>query len=197
MEDKMYKKIVVPLDGSKMAEAALPQLEEIAGGCGVQEILLISVTEKISGRLAPGLNTGEYAQEKNASGEPVILEEYQTGVVYTTFNEKRPSISVTVGKMAGTADRYLCNIAEDLEKKGFPVTAHVLVGNPAEEIINFTEDEGADLIIMASRGHSGFSRWDMGNIADKVIRHSKVPVLLVKLAPDFKETKPKRHGSPS
>jgi nucleotide-binding universal stress UspA family protein len=197
MEDEMYKKIVVPLDGSKLAEAALPHLEEIARCCGVQEVLLVSVTEKIKGHLAPGKMAGEYAQEKNVSEQPVLLAEYQTGVVYTTFNEKRPSISVTVGKMAGSADRYLCDVAEDLEKKGFAVTAHVLAGNPAEEIINFTEDEDADLIIMASRGHSGFSRWDMGNIADKVIRHSKVPVLLVKPAPDFKETKGKRRGSPT
>ena len=47
----MYNKVVVPLDGSKLAEAALPHLEEIAKGCSIPEILLVSVTERIKGRI--------------------------------------------------------------------------------------------------------------------------------------------------
>jgi nucleotide-binding universal stress UspA family protein len=47
---------------------------------------------------------------------------------------------------------------------------------------------------MASRGKSGFNRWDMGNIAEKVIRATDVTVVLVKPKSDFKETKPRRRG---
>ncbi|MFA5309634.1 MAG: universal stress protein [Dehalococcoidales bacterium] len=190
----MYKKVVVPLDGSQLAEIALPHLEEIAKGCSIAEILLVSVTEKVVGHLAQGQSTSEYAPEKNNTEEPMLLPEYQTGVVYTNMITKRPLVQVTVGKMAKTASDYLCRIAQDLEQKGFTVTAHVLAGHPAEEIVNFVDDEKADIIVMASRGKSGFNRWDMGNIAEKVIRLSKVPVLLVKPASSFKETRGKRHG---
>ncbi len=43
----MFKKILVPLDGSKLAECALPYVEELARGCGTEEIILISVTEQV------------------------------------------------------------------------------------------------------------------------------------------------------
>ena len=50
---------------------------------------------------------------------------------------------------------------------------------------------------MASRGKSGFSRWDMGNIAEKVIKSTNATVMLVKPEPGFKETRPKRQGQSS
>jgi nucleotide-binding universal stress UspA family protein len=96
--------------------------------------------------------------------------------------------------MAKTAFNYLEKIGKQLEKKGFQVEVDVLIGNPAEEILHFVDDQGADLIIMASRGTSGFSPWDIGAIADKVVKAAKVPVLLVKPESGFVETKPRRKG---
>jgi nucleotide-binding universal stress UspA family protein len=46
---EMYNKILVPLDGSKLAECALPYAEELARGCGTEEVILVSVTERIQG----------------------------------------------------------------------------------------------------------------------------------------------------
>jgi len=43
----MYQKIVVPLDGSKLAECVLPHMETVAKGCGTEEIILVTVTERI------------------------------------------------------------------------------------------------------------------------------------------------------
>jgi nucleotide-binding universal stress UspA family protein len=54
------------------------------------------------------------------------------------------------------------------------------LGKPAEEIINYANQNKVDLIIMASHGRSGVSRWAYGSEADKVLRSSCVPVLLVK-----------------
>ena len=45
----MYKKILVPLDGSKLAECALHHVEELAKGCGTEEVILVSVTERVKG----------------------------------------------------------------------------------------------------------------------------------------------------
>ena len=47
----MYKKIIVPLDGSKLAECVLPHIENIAKGSGTEEIILVTVTERVSGLL--------------------------------------------------------------------------------------------------------------------------------------------------
>jgi nucleotide-binding universal stress UspA family protein len=96
--------------------------------------------------------------------------------------------------MYRSAAEYLLKITKDLEDKGYNATGSVLVGHPAEEIVKFAESQQADLIIMASRGKSGMSRWDIGNIAEKVTRASPIPVLLVKPPAGFKETKKKRRG---
>jgi nucleotide-binding universal stress UspA family protein len=51
----MYKKILVPLDGSKLAECVLPHVEELATGCGAEQVILVSVTERVTGyRLVEG-----------------------------------------------------------------------------------------------------------------------------------------------
>lgn len=168
----MYNKVVVPLDGSKLAETALAHVEAIARGCKIPEIFLVSVTEAVKGKL---------------SGTEAI--EYTTA--------KGVDVPVTVGKMTQTASNYLRRIGRQLAETGFKTQTRVLIGNPAEEILHFVEEEGADLIIMASRGNSGFSRWDMGNVAEKVIRAINIPVVLVKPKSGFKETKPRRRGVPS
>ncbi len=45
----MYEKIVVPLDGSKLAECVLPHVEELAKSCNTKEVILVTVTERIVG----------------------------------------------------------------------------------------------------------------------------------------------------
>ena len=54
------------------------------------------------------------------------------------------------------------------------------MGEAAEQIVDFAIEEKAELIIMASHGRSGFSRWAMGSVAEKVFHGSSVPILLVK-----------------
>jgi nucleotide-binding universal stress UspA family protein len=189
----MYKKIVVPLDGSKLAESTLPHLEEIARACNVPEIVLVSVTERIKGHV-PDLQKFENPQAKEYASSQLQVGTNQTGVVYSTNAERPQDMTVYMGRMARTADAYLHKISKQLEKDGLKVSVNVLAGNPAEEIVRYAEMEHADLIIIASRGKSGFSRWDMGNVAEKVVRATKVAVLLVKPGPDFVETKAKRKG---
>ncbi len=158
----MYKRIVVPLDGSKLAECVLPHIETVATNCGTEEIFLISVTENIT----------VYASATSL--------EQPTG-----FAGSSEKIKLYMGKLQRQADRYLARIAKQLKRKKIDVKTEVLLGNPAEKIISFSNDKGADLIIMASHGRSGISRWAhsvgaFGGVADKVIRASSVPVLLVR-----------------
>jgi nucleotide-binding universal stress UspA family protein len=82
--------------------------------------------------------------------------------------------------MEKQAQRYLNRVAKGLEAKGIKTETLVLLGNPAEEITLNAKHYGADLIIMASHGRSGISRWTHGSVADKVFRASSAPVLMVR-----------------
>jgi nucleotide-binding universal stress UspA family protein len=190
----MYHKVVVPLDGSKLAEIALPHLEEIAKGCHIAEVLLVSVTEKLRGNVPSGQVTEPaFKEASNVSSQPQVVV-YSPGIMVGNNAATIPHTEVPLGKMAKTASNYLHRVAQDLSEKGFMVAPSVVMGNPAEEIIHFAEDQSADLIIMASRGKSSLNRWNMSNIAEKVIRGTDIPVLLVKPKAGFKETKAKRRG---
>ena len=115
----MYKKVVVPLDGSKLAELALPHLEVIGKGCSIPDILLISVTEKIEGVVPKGGTYDEFIPERPADKQLPAVETSQWGIVFSTYAAGVQKVPMTLGKMARTAANYLCKIAKDLEKKGF------------------------------------------------------------------------------
>ena len=149
----MYQKILVPLDGSKLAECVLPHVEEIAAHCGTEEVILVSVTERITGFRV----MDDYSQP---SGESLIPE--------------------AVGKEEKKAQKYLDGIAKPLKDKGVKALTEVLMGKPAEEIALFAMNEGCDLIIMASHGRSGPSRWTHGSVAEKVFRANCAPLLTVR-----------------
>lgn len=149
----MYKKILVPLDGSKLAECALPYAEGLAKGCGTEEVILVSVTERVQG----------YRTVEDP-GQPMGLR----------------MIPEAGGKKDKQAQRYLGRIAKAMETKGIKVGTEVLLGNPAEEIATYAKHPGCDIIVMSSHGRSGPSRWTHGSVADKVLRASCVPVLMIR-----------------
>lgn len=60
------------------------------------------------------------------------------------------------------------------------VSFQSFIGNPASEILNYASSIEADLIILASRGASGGGLWPLGNVADKILRGAKCPVLLIR-----------------
>jgi len=138
----MYEKIVVPLDGSEIAEVALPYAEELAGRLG-SEITLISVSPSAE----------EHDQQ--------MFQRY---------------IQKTVESIREKAERYLAKPFE----RAIEVNSAILVGNPAEKIVDYADSGDIDLIIMATHGRSGISRWALGSVADKVMRATERPVVLVR-----------------
>jgi nucleotide-binding universal stress UspA family protein len=149
----MYKKILVPLDGSKLAECALPHAEALAKGCDTEKVILVSVTERVQGYRA-------LEEPGQPLGQRLAPEAF--------------------GKKEKQAQRYLDRIAKAIEAKGIKIDTEVLLGNPAEEIIIYAKHFGCDLIVISSHGRSGISRWTHGSVADRVSRGSPVPVLMVK-----------------
>lgn len=159
----MYKKILVPLDGSKLAECAIPHAEELAKGCNTEEVILVSVTEQVRGR----------------TQAPEAQELYR-GSDKPGFQGAGSEVTVTFGKKERQAQRYLGRIAKGLEAKGMKPRTEVLFWPPAEAIASYAERNGADIIVMSSHGRSGPSRWAHGSVADKILRISCVPVMMVR-----------------
>ena len=74
--------------------------------------------------------------------------------------------------------------AERLQTAGYLVSTEVHFGDPAQRIIDYVNDEGVDLVAMATHGRSGIGRLVLGSVAERVLRGVTVPVLLMRSAPD-------------
>lgn len=66
------------------------------------------------------------------------------------------------------------------EMEGVKVEPVLLEGHPATELIRYAKEEKMDLIVMGSLGKTGLNRLLLGSVAENMVRHSKVPVLVVK-----------------
>jgi len=79
-------------------------------------------------------------------------------------------------------EAYLLKLEKRLKEKGFTVESHLQEGNEAQRILEHAEGEDIDLIAMSTHGRSGVSRWLLGSVAEKIIRHAIKPMLLVRSA---------------
>ncbi|MCH7642358.1 MAG: universal stress protein [Chloroflexi bacterium] len=150
--DKQYRRILVPLDGSEVAKSAVP----VAAGMGRlfdSELTLITVLPE-STRLSERVPVGTEAAANGAAQSP--------------------------GNAGSDAVSYLEDVAGRLRHSGVQAnTAAVFNTDPATEIVLTARDRQFDLIIMASRGRSGFVRGLLGSVTDRVIHSSPIPVMVV------------------
>lgn len=142
----MYKKILVPLDGSKTAEAVLPHAKALAHSEGAEIILLNAVAN-------PAMEF--------AFAEPSIAAQ--------TLNEEEEQ-----GKT------YMKEMEEKLKAEEFEVSTILYDGPPAKTILKFAEELGVDVIAMSTHGRTGPAHFIMGSVAERVVRNSKVPVMLIR-----------------
>lgn len=78
------------------------------------------------------------------------------------------------------ARRYTTDHIEDIgNNNGINVESVVIIGNPAEEIVDFAEKNEIDLIVMGSLGKSGVVRFLLGSVSDNVLKHASSEVLIV------------------
>jgi len=147
----MYQKILVPLDGSELAECVLPHVEAIAKGCEVKNVAFLRVVEPFQ---AP-------------SGE--------ARSIFTNEDVKRID-----SENKATAESYLNQLVNRTKYDGVNVQAEMISGGAADSIAEYATKNGVDLITIATHGRSGVSRWVWGSIADRILRSSCVPVLMVR-----------------
>ena len=81
-------------------------------------------------------------------------------------------------KVVNVAKEYLERIKERLLTNDIDIEIHTPYGQPAEKILSVCKGYHLDLVAMSTHGRSGISRWLLGSVAEKVVRHSEVPVLL-------------------
>jgi len=153
----MYKKIMVPLDGSELAECVLPHVEGFIGGCQVGSIVFVRVVE-------PAPTKFDDTAAISSSGREKLIEATRR------IEEKRKS----------AAARYLKGVVDRLKPEGVQLKTEVLIGRVADSLADYTEAGEIDLILIATHGRSGLSRWVRGSIADRILRFSRVPVLMVR-----------------
>jgi nucleotide-binding universal stress UspA family protein len=150
-------RILVPLDGSDLAEQVLDLASEIARRLG-GSLILISVPEVY------GLEPAWYGGATLEAGAPIIpIDEFMT--------ESRHE-----------AAKYLGDRKADLERRGVSVATIIGEESPAESIAHTAESQDVVLVAMASHGRRGISRWAFGSVADKVLHITSRPVLIVRSA---------------
>ncbi|UCF92660.1 MAG: universal stress protein [Desulfobacterales bacterium] len=147
----MYQRILVPLDGSELAEQVLPHVEAIVKGGGVQEVIFFRV-----------------------------VEPYRTAFAGVDYVMADTEMQQMLNRREENARDYLNRLTGRLQSLGVSLTAKVTVGRADESIVDLATHEGVDLIVMATHGRSGVSRWVMGSVADRIVRWSCVPVLLIR-----------------
>jgi nucleotide-binding universal stress UspA family protein len=145
----MYQRIVVPLDGSDVAEQALPEAQRLALLTGAP-IHLVRVID------------------------PTQLPWYGSyGVVMDAA-----TVQGVLGDEERMGDAYLSSVAKRLEEMGITANTELRRGRAARELVAAAKT--GDVIVLASHGRGGITRWLLGSVAEDVLRHASVPVLLIR-----------------
>lgn len=77
------------------------------------------------------------------------------------------------------AKLYLSRLQQRVQGDGLSCRTVGLVGDPSEGVIETSASENADLIVVSSHGRSGFKRFLMGSVAERIARHAPCPVLII------------------
>ncbi|MFQ6122686.1 MAG: universal stress protein [Dehalococcoidales bacterium] len=151
----MYERILVPLDGSKVGEAALPHIENLASKLIPETEVEITLLQVITS-----------------------LEHYVT--IRGAESAYVPYTQEELNQIKKKAEDYLDKAGDSLRAKGAVVKCEVRTGHAAEEIIKAAQETNADLVAMSTHGRSGIGRWGFGSVTDKVLRGANIPVLVVR-----------------
>jgi nucleotide-binding universal stress UspA family protein len=150
----MYQKILVPLDGSDLAECTLLHVESLVKRGFAGEVTLLNIV-KVD---IPWAEMSQHRHDQTAYDIEKLRKQL--------FDPSR---------------NYLAKTASKLIAKGINVKTEALEANrPASAIIDYAQKNGMDLIVMATHGHSGFKKLMPGNVAFGVLHESDVPVLLIR-----------------
>jgi nucleotide-binding universal stress UspA family protein len=165
----MFRRIVVPLDGSVLADAILPHVRQLAAGTPVEVLLLTVIPPPSTLELATRLHD--------------TIDKYGYAVPQLAGRVAEQEAQLVAGDVA-RAEAYLQERVRALAADGIQAHTRVRVGDAAQETIRCAETEQADLIAMSTHGRHGLDHLLHGSVAELVLRTAGRPVLLWRPAPD-------------
>ena len=160
----MIKKILVPYDNSRPAENALNYTIDLVKNMKEQqqEIILLHVIKPYDDSMKSFLSRRIQSPK---TGDTITLKDYLKDI----------AIEIKID-----AKNMLEDKIKKIESNGFTIQSMILYGNPAEEILKFSESEKIDLIVMGNVGLKGISKIKtLGSVSRNVLENSKCPVLIV------------------
>jgi nucleotide-binding universal stress UspA family protein len=147
----MYDRILVPTDGSDVAEAAVDQAVDIAEKYDAEvHALYVADTDAI----AYSLGTEQVDRIRQGN--------------FAEMTELREKAEAATGYVADRAAKH-----------GLEVVEHHAGGQPHDMIADYAEDHDIDLVVMGSHGRSGVRRALLGSVTERTLRSTHVPVLVV------------------
>ncbi|PKB78878.1 MAG: hypothetical protein BZY88_16160 [SAR202 cluster bacterium Io17-Chloro-G9] len=150
--------IIVPLDGSPLAEESLPFVAALAQPLGAKVSLV---------RVTPSLEE--------------LIGAIETSQMEMTFTPGMPSPEDVATESDATARTYLEGIKANLENQGVsPIDTQVLHGLAASAIVDLAQESQDNLVAITTHGRSGAGRWVLGSVTDRVVRNSGGPVLVIR-----------------
>lgn len=155
------KTLLVPLDGSAIAEQVLPFVRLLAPILTTKVHLLVVITD---------------AQKQHLIAHFAAAPSRAAGGYETDWHWERRAQT----QLAHAAQAYLDEQALALRATGLEVTFEVTSGEPAERIVDIAAQEPQALVAMATHGYSGLQRWTLGSVADQVVQASQRPIFLVR-----------------
>ena len=149
----MYNKVLVPLDGSPLAECTLSNVRNLFKDGSVGEVTLLNVVKVDLPWGVMGRDRPTKPIDLNAIREPLFI----------------------------ASKKYLADIESQLASEGIKVKTESLEGNrPADTITEFAQEKGMDMIVIGTHGYTGLKKLMMGSVAFGVLHQSHIPVLLIR-----------------
>jgi nucleotide-binding universal stress UspA family protein len=166
----MFSKILVPLDSSDLAEYALRPAIALAQKAEGSVLLLHVLTPKtvVIPELPEVMAQSMYSYDVSFSQEEAAGRDYLGGIQQ--------------------------NIAQGYDSISW--SARVENGDPASMIVDVAQEEGVGLIVMSTHGYSGVTRWMLGSVTERVLRHASCPVLVVRSQEAIRHVLVTLDGSP-
>jgi len=153
----MFKKILIPTDGSPLSNQAAMEGIILAKQIGAEVVCIYVARE----RQNPAFDFSDIPQKTSFSAE-----EYEKAVA-----------------TAGNA--LMLPLREAAEKEGIPFTKIIEISNTAaNQIVQTAEENGCDMIFMGSQGSAGWASMLLGSVAAKVVALSQIPVTVYKIKKD-------------
>jgi len=152
ISDKLQtRRMLVLLDGSELAESVLPHVETLAKQRGTDLIDIVLLQVC----------------------EPTPLAVYYYSTVPIDWQDY-------IARCKREDEQYLAKIEKRLKDAGLKVRYDLLMGKPADAIIDYVSENPVNLIVMSTHGRSGLSRWVYGSVAEKVLHGTSTPIFLVR-----------------